>query len=385
MDQFDCSDILQVCIKLYASETSHLSSFQIITSDYDMDRAYLLSGTYRYLTWRCTDMSRQLAVSMSFQCPPRRRVVIISSYKICNNKTQSLWNLPLDLFKESIWGKAWSANLFPYFSAFWNYSPYHWIVFFCVCEFVGYLCTIFFIGTTNHAPCPISLSDWPISTGNVSFYSAVSRPILQAGCPWCFYVYPVLCPKLTLIQPTWSAYPYHLVFLIWYPYSLVFLIWYPYALTSLYGNTAHCSGYGVTMGCYGLFIVTKSAIVTSQWYDRYCFTEYAQTWARRPTTPWQRECTAITDRQSIDSLLGSMRFVTNFWEITPYILWAATVVLAQSQCYSINARAFGWRPGDFCLWENKIISIDIMQCNTCIEFTHYSSMAGYYKGESKSG
>ena len=22
------------------------------------------------------------------------------------------------------------------------------------------------------------------------------------------YIYPVLCPKLTLIQPTWSAYPY---------------------------------------------------------------------------------------------------------------------------------------------------------------------------------
>ena len=62
-------------------------------------------------------------------------------------------------------------------------------------------------------------------------------------------LYPVLCPKLTLIQPTWSAYPYHLVFLIWYPYSLVFLIWYPYAPTSLYGNTAHCSGYGVAMGC----------------------------------------------------------------------------------------------------------------------------------------
>ena len=38
-------------------------------------------------------------------------------------------------------------------------------------------------------------------------------------------IYPVLCPKLTLIQPTWSAYPYHLVFLIWYPYSLVFLIY----------------------------------------------------------------------------------------------------------------------------------------------------------------
>ena len=156
-------------------------------------------------------------------------------------------------------------------------------------------------------------------------------------------LYPVLCPKLTLIQPTWSAYPYHLVFLIWYPYSLVFLIWYPYAPTSLYGSTAHCSGYGVAIGCYGLFIVTRTAIVTSQWYDRYCFTEYARTWARHPTTPWQRECTAITDRQSIDSLLDSMRFVTHFWEITPYILRGAIIVLVQYQCYSKNARAFGPR------------------------------------------
>ena len=154
-------------------------------------------------------------------------------------------------------------------------------------------------------------------------------------------LYPVLCPKLTLIQPTWSAYPYHLAFLIWCPYSLVFLIWYTYALSSLYGNTAHCSGHGVAMGCYGLFIVTRTSIVTSQWYDRYCFTEYARTWARDPTTPWQRECTAITDRQSIDSLLDSMRFVTHFWEITPYILRDAIVVLVQSQCYSINSRAFG--------------------------------------------
>ena len=32
------------------------------------------------------------------------------------------------------------------------------------------------------------------------------------------------------------------------------------------------------------------------------FAEYARTWARHPTTPWQRECTAITDFQSIHSL-----------------------------------------------------------------------------------
>ena len=48
------------------------------------------------------------------------------------------------------------------------------------------------------------------------------------------FFYPVHCPKLTLIQPTWSAYPYHLVFLILYPYSLVSLIWYPYSLVFSY-------------------------------------------------------------------------------------------------------------------------------------------------------
>ena len=156
---------------------------------------------------------------------------------------------------------------------------------------------------------------------------------------------PVLCPRLTLIQPTWSAYPYRLVFLIWYQYSLAFLIWYPYALTSLYGNTAHCSWYGIAMGCYGLFIVPKTAIVTSQWYDRNCFTEYARTWVRHPTTPWQRECMAITDRQLINSSLDSMRFVTHFWETTPYILRDAIIVLVQSKCYSINADF----PQDVCL------------------------------------
>ena len=116
-----------------------------------------------------------------------------------------------------------------------------------------------------------------------------------------------------------------------------------YWVTLLYGSTAHCSGYGIAMGCYGLFIVTRTAIVTSQWYGRYCFTEYARTWERHPTTPWQRECTAITDRQSIDSLLDSMRFILHFWEITPYILRGVIVVFVQYQCYSINARAFSPR------------------------------------------
>ena len=109
------------------------------------------------------------------------------------------------------------------------------------------------------------------------------------------YIYIYLSSTLPEIDPD-TAY---VVCISICPY---FLIWYPYAPTSLYGNTAHCSGYDVAMGCYRLCIVPRTAIVTSQWYDRYCFTEYARTWARHPTTPWQRECTAITDCQSIDSL-----------------------------------------------------------------------------------
>ena len=78
----------------------------------------------------------------------------------------------------------------------------------------------------------------------------------------------------------------------------LFSLCYPYALISLYGNNAQCSGCGAAMDS----IVPRTAIVTSQWYDHYCFAGYARTWARHPTTPWQRECTAITDFQSIDSL-----------------------------------------------------------------------------------
>ena len=106
----------------------------------------------------------------------------------------------------------------------------------------------------------------------------------------------------TILSSTWCEFDPNTAYVVCISICPYFLIWYPYAPTSLYGNTAHCSGYGVAMGCYRLCIVPRTAIVTSQWYDRYCFTEYARTWARHPTTPWQRECTAITDFQSIDSL-----------------------------------------------------------------------------------
>ena len=130
--------------------------------------------------------------------------------------------------------------------------------------------------------------------------------------------------KLTLIQCTWSVYLYHTVFLIWYLYSLVFLIWYPYVHVSLYGNTAQCSGYGIAMGCYGLSIVPRTAIVMSQWYDHYYFTEYAQTWARHPTTPWQCECTAI--RLSID------KFFVGFNAICYTFLWNNPIYIEGRYC-----------------------------------------------------
>ena len=81
---------------------------------------------------------------------------------------------------------------------------------------------------------------------------------------------------------------------------------------SLYGiRIPLFSLYGIHMPLFPYMVIQPivlgvtllwAAMVTSQWYDRYCFAEYVRTWARHPTTPWQRECTAITDFQSIDSL-----------------------------------------------------------------------------------
>ena len=93
----------------------------------------------------------------------------------------------------------------------------------------------------------------------------------------------------TDLSSTWCEFDPNTAYVVCISICPYFLIWYPYAPTSLYGNTAHCSGYGVAMGCYRLCIVPRTAIVTSQWYDRYCFMEYARTWAKHPTTPWQRE------------------------------------------------------------------------------------------------
>ena len=71
-------------------------------------------------------------------------------------------------------------------------------------------------------------------------------------------LYPVHGANLNMIQPTWSAYPYHLLFLIWYPYHLVF----PYmVMLQTFKRKRHCSRCGVAMGCYGRGIVPGAAIV----------------------------------------------------------------------------------------------------------------------------
>ena len=159
--------------------------------------------------------------------------------------------------------------------------------------------------------------------------------------PWSLQFYPVLCPKLTLIQPTWSAYPYHLVSLIWYPYSLVFLIWYPYALISLYGNAAHCSGCGIVMGCYGLSIVPRTVIVTSQWYDHYCFVGYERTWADN----------ALTTRMHGDYRLSIDKFFVGFNAICYTFLQNNLIYIEGRNCRlstvpGLFNKCSGLRPSD---------------------------------------
>ena len=48
----------------------------------------------------------------------------------------------------------------------------------------------------------------------IQYYALASKEAGTVSRPGRSY-YPVHCAKLTLVQPTWSAYPHHLVFLIW--------------------------------------------------------------------------------------------------------------------------------------------------------------------------
>ena len=94
----------------------------------------------------------------------------------------------------------------------------------------------------------------------------------------------------------------------------------------IYGNTTHWSGYGVAMGCYGLFIVPRTAIVTSQWYDRYCFMEYARMWARQATTH------QLTTRMHGDYRLSIDRFFVGFNAICYTFLWNNPIYIEGRNC-----------------------------------------------------
>ena len=158
-------------------------------------------------------------------------------------------------------------------------------------------------------------------------------------------VYPVLCPKLTLIQPTWSAYPYHLVFLIWYPYSLVFLIWYPYALISLYGNTAHCSVCGVAMGCYGLLWTLHCP------KDRYCDVTMILLFHRIRADLSEAPDNALTTRMHGDYRLSIDRFFVGFDTICCTFLRNNLIYIEGRNCRSSTVpglfkKCSGLRPSD---------------------------------------
>ena len=84
-------------------------------------------------------------------------------------------------------------------------------------------------------------------------------------------IYPVHGANLTVIQSTWSAYPYHCFFL--YDIRITWFSKYGIDITCfpLYGNAVqtfickrHSCGYGVAMGCLGRCIVSEAATVKSQ-------------------------------------------------------------------------------------------------------------------------
>ena len=123
---------------------------------------------------------------------------------------------------------------------------------------------------------------------------------VSLGFPYMVSVFPCF-PYMISICPYFLIWQYNPLFWVWRCYGL---LW-----------TLHCHK------------------------DRYC--DVTMIWpllfhgicadvSETPTTPWQRECTVFTDCQSIDSLQDSMRFVTHFWEITPYILRDAIVGWVQS-------------------------------------------------------
>ena len=90
--------------------------------------------------------------------------------------------------------------------------------------------------------------------------------------------------KLVPLSSTWrkfdpdTAYGVCMSVSLGFPYMVSISPGFLYmVMLQTFKSKHHCSGRGVAMGCYGHSIVPGAAIVTSQWYGRYCFTEYART------------------------------------------------------------------------------------------------------------
>ena len=91
---------------------------------------------------------------------------------------------------------------------------------------------------------------------------------------------PHICMTLRVAQVT-VAFRTELRLSWGFTYMVSISLGFPYMIMlQTFKRKRHCSLCCVAMGCYVRRIITEAAIVTSQCYGRFCFTEYAQTWAK---------------------------------------------------------------------------------------------------------
>ena len=153
------------------------------------------------------------------------------------------------------------------------------------------------------------------------------------------------CVTLSTLSSTWCELDPNTAYVVCISICPHFLIWYPYVPTSLYGNTAHCSGYGVAMGCYRLCIVPK---------NRYC--DVTMTWPllfhRIRADMSETPDNALTTWMHGDYRLSIDRFFVGFNAICSTFLRNNPICIEGRNCrfsrptvlgYSINARAVGPR------------------------------------------
>ena len=144
----------------------------------------------------------------------------------------------------------------------------------------------------------------------------------------------VVCISVSL------GFPYMVFISLGYPYYRI--TWFSYiVMLHRYSNEN-----AIVQHCYELCIVPGASTVTSQWYGRYCFMEYARTWEGHLITPWQREVTTITGYQPINVL-------QDFVVICYIFLWNKSTFIIRRICregtvlgYSTN-KCSGLRPSNF--------------------------------------